>query len=71
LSNAEQRDGWLNSGYRTLAADRCIHEIKVTHKKAQDFSIGLGLAMCISSIRNLTGTLLSSPCQMLIKEQLA
>jgi len=26
---------------------------------------------CISSVENLTGTLLSSPCQTLIKEQLA
>ena len=26
---------------------------------------------CISSVENLTRTLLSSPCQMLIKEQLA
>ena len=26
---------------------------------------------CIYSVANLTGTLLSSPCQMLIKEQLA
>jgi len=26
---------------------------------------------CISSVENLMGTLLSSPCQMLIKEQLA
>ena len=43
----------------------------MTHKEAQDFGIGLGLAICISSIRNPTGTPLSSPCQMLIKEQLA
>ena len=43
----------------------------MTHKEAQDFSIGLGSGICISSIGNPTGTLLSSPCQMLIKEQLA
>ena len=43
----------------------------MTHMEAQDFGIGLGLAICISSVRNPTGTLSSSPCQMLIKEQLA
>jgi len=43
----------------------------VTHKEARDFSTGLGLAICISSVRNPIGTLSSSPCQMLIKEQLA
>ena len=43
----------------------------MTHKEAQDFSTGLGLAICISSIENPTGTLSSSSCQMLIKEQLA
>jgi len=41
----------------------------VTHMEVQDF--GIGLAICISSVRNPMGTLLSSPCQMLIKEQLA
>jgi len=40
----------------------------VTHKEARDFSTGLGLAICISSVRNPTGTLLSSLCQMLNKE---
>jgi len=43
----------------------------VTHMEAQDFSIGLGSEMCISRIENLMGTLSSSPCQTLIKEQLA
>ena len=43
----------------------------MTHKEAWDFSTGLGLDMCISSVRNLTGTPSSSPCQTLIKEQLA
>jgi len=43
----------------------------VTHTEARDFSTGLGLAICISSVRNLTRTLSSSPCQTLIKEQLA
>ena len=43
----------------------------MTHKEVQDFSTGLGLAICISSIENPTGTLSSSSCQMLIKEQLA
>jgi len=46
-------------------------EIKVTHMEAWDFSIRLGLDICISSVRNPMGTLLSSPCQTLIKEQLA
>jgi len=39
--------------------------------EAWDFGIELGLAICISSIRNPMGTLSSSPCQTLIKEQLA
>jgi len=43
----------------------------VTHKEVQDFSIGLGSEVCISSIENPMGTLSSSSCQMLIKEQLA
>jgi len=43
----------------------------VTHMEARDFSTGLGLDICISSVKNPTGTLSSSPCQMLIKEQLA
>jgi len=47
------------------------YEIKVTYMEVQDFSIRLGLDICISIVRNPTGTLSSSPCQMLIKEQLA
>ena len=43
----------------------------MTHMEVRDFSIRLGLAMCISSVRNPMGTLSSSSCQMLIKEQLA
>jgi len=43
----------------------------VTHKEAWDFSIGLGSETCISSVQNPMGTLSSSPCQTLIKEQLA
>ena len=43
----------------------------MTHKEAQDFSTGLGLDMCISRVENQTETLSSSPCQTLIKEQLA
>ena len=43
----------------------------MTHREAQDFNKGLGLEMCISRVRNLTGTLSSSLCQMLNKEQLA
>ena len=43
----------------------------MTHKEVQDFSIGLGSDICISSIGNPTGTPSSSPCQTLIKEQLA
>jgi len=43
----------------------------VTHMEVWDFSTGLGLAICISSVRNPMGTLSSSPCQTLIKEQLA
>jgi len=43
----------------------------MTHMETRDFSIGLGLEMCISRIENLMETLSSSPCQMLIKEQLA
>ena len=48
-----------------------MRESKVTYTEVRDFSIGLGSEMCISRIENLTGTLSSSPCQMLIKEQLA
>ena len=40
----------------------------MTHKEAQDFGIGLGSDICISSIENLMGTLSSSLCQMLNKE---
>ena len=40
----------------------------MTHKEAWDFSTRLRLAICISSVRNLMGTLLSSLCQMLNKE---
>jgi len=43
----------------------------VTHKEAQDFSVGLGSEVCISSVKNLMGTLSSSLCQTLNKEQLA
>jgi len=43
----------------------------VIHIEAQDFSTRLGLDICISSVRNPMGTLSSSPCQTLIKEQLA
>ena len=46
-------------------------KIKVTHMEAWDFGTRLGLGICISSVRNPTGTLSSSPCQTLIKEQLA
>jgi len=48
-----------------------MHKIKVTHMEAQDFSVRLGSDICISRIENPTGTLLSSLCQMLNKEQLA
>jgi len=40
----------------------------VTHREAQDFSVRLGSDICISSIENPIGTLLSSLCQMLNKE---
>ena len=40
----------------------------MTHNKAWDFSTGLGLAICISSVENPMETLLSSLCQMLNKE---
>jgi len=40
----------------------------VTHKEAWDFSTRLGLAICISSVRNPIGILLSSLCQTLNKE---
>ena len=40
----------------------------MTHKEAWDFSTGLGLAICISSIRNPIETLSSSLCQTLNKE---
>jgi len=43
----------------------------VTHKEVQDFSTGLGSDICISSVQNPMGTLSSSLCQMLNKEQLA
>jgi len=43
----------------------------VTHKEVRDIRIGLGVQICINSVQNPMGTLLSSPCQMLIKEQLA
>ena len=43
----------------------------MTHMEARDFGTGLGLAICISSVRNLIGTLLSSSCQTLIKKKLA
>jgi len=43
----------------------------VTHKEVWDFSIGLGSDICISRVKNLMGTLLSSLCLMLNKEQLA
>jgi len=45
--------------------------IIVTHMEVQDFSMRLGLDICISSVRNPTGTLSSSLCQTLNKEQLA
>ena len=38
----------------------------MTHIEAQDFSTGLGLDICISSVKNPTRTLSSSLCQMLI-----
>ena len=50
---------------------RWTRETKVTHTEAWDFSIGLGSRICISSIGNPTGTLSSSLCQTLNKEQLA
>ena len=40
----------------------------MTHKEAQDFSVGLGSEVCISSVENPIGTLSSSLCQMLNKE---
>jgi len=43
----------------------------VTHMEARDFCIGLGLEICISSVQNPMGTLSSSLCQLLNKEQLA
>ena len=48
-----------------------MREIKVTHMEARDFSVGLGSEMCISRVENPTGTLSSSLCQTLNKEQLA
>ena len=45
-----------------------MREIKVTHKEAWDFGTGLGLVICISSVRNPTETLSSSLCQTLNKE---
>jgi len=48
-----------------------MHEIKVTHMEAWDFSIRLGSDICISSVENPMRTLLSSLCQTLNKEQLA
>jgi len=43
----------------------------VTHMEAQDCNIGLGSGICISRVENPTGTLSSSLCQTLNKEQLA
>jgi len=43
----------------------------VTHMEARDCSIGLGSEICISRVENPTGTLSSSLCQTLNKEQLA
>ena len=40
----------------------------MTHMEAWDFSTGLGLDICISSVKNPTGTLSSSLCQTLNKE---
>ena len=40
----------------------------MTHKEAWDFSIGLELAICISSVKNPMGTLSSSLYQTLNKE---
>jgi len=45
-----------------------MHEIKVTHMEAQDFSVRLGSDICISRVENPTGTLSSSLCQTLNKE---
>ena len=39
--------------------------------EARDFSVRLGLDICISRVENPTETLSSSPCQTLIKKQLA
>jgi len=43
----------------------------VTYMEAWDFSVGLGLELCISRVENPMGTLSSSLCQTLNKEQLA
>ena len=43
----------------------------MTHTEARDYSIGLGSEICISRVENPTGTLSSSLCQTLNKEQLA
>ena len=40
----------------------------MTYKEVQNFSTGLELATCISSVENPTRTLLSSLCQTLNKE---
>ena len=37
---------------------------EVTYREAQDKTVGLGLEICISSIQNLMGTLLSSLCKL-------
>ena len=54
-----------------LFSYRWTRETKVTHIEARDFSVRLGSSICISSIENPMGTLSSSLCQTLNKEQLA
>ena len=43
----------------------------MTHMEAQEFSVRLGSDICISKVENPTGTLSSSLCLILNKEQLA
>ena len=63
ITQKEVRESIMSQSHHMMSHDRSHdrHE-KEVHRL---------YSSCISSIKNLTETLLSSPCQMLIKEQLA
>ena len=64
----------VSHGHGHMTGSHSVTSHDKSHDKSHDRHgkiVHRPCSSCISSVENLTGTLSSSPCQTLIKEQLA